>query len=343
MLGKLNLTSRRPIVIIPIICTVIIVSYWIIWIFLAFEFEHKVKEWVNEWQSKNYNFNYSNFEIEGFPFKFNVIIRTPEIASVGINKWRWGFERLILSQSVWSMKQIGFTLIGPHKLDFLWKKNSETFKFHTESLNVNINLSEGRPVSLVLFGGEIISQQIGRIETYTIGKARIKLFKLPRSTLGIDFLVNTLNLPSNVKLPLGQKIEEIYIKGRVVGGINSSIDQGSLSSWRDKGGIVEIDEFNLTYSKIILNSAGTLTIGQDFQPIGAFSAKIHNMDSAVDVLRKNGVIKSRDVLTIKLMLAAISENVIEGGNQYLKLALTIQDNAVYLGPIKIFKFKKMSW
>ncbi|MEE1562148.1 MAG: DUF2125 domain-containing protein, partial [Alphaproteobacteria bacterium] len=62
-----------------------------------------------------------------------------------------------------------------------------------------------------------------------------------------------------------------------------------------------------------------------------------------DALRKQGLIRSVDAITAKVVLGALARRPKDGGPASLNLAITLQNRTVFAGPVSLLKLPAIDW
>ena len=131
--------------------------------------------------------------------------------------------------------------------------------------------------------------------------------------------------------------------GTIQGELPKKVNSAEIAKWRDQGGVVEITALNLDMNELKVRSKGTLALEKKFQPIGAFTINITNIDHALDSLEEKGLINVKDIFLIKLFLSGVSKETVKRETNSLEVPLTIQDNSIYIGSFRIMRWQKLRW
>ena len=164
--------------------------------------------------------------------------------------------------------------------------------------------------------------------------------------MALDLKSSRIDLPSSLATPLGRRIENVRLTGRLLGelprGAGASPTE-ALEIWRDGGGTVEVDRLVLSHGPLTLRTDGTLALDRDLQPVGAFTARMQGFFETIDAFSNAGMIGPGQAVSAKLLLGVFSRRPKDGGPATLNVALTLQQRTVYAGPVKLLRLPLVRW
>jgi len=141
-----------------------------------------------------------------------------------------------------------------------------------------------------------------------------------------------IKLPRNLGLILGREIKSLGLSFQL-NGLLQSLQKTDVGKWRDGGGTVELERFNITYGSLKLNSEGTLSLDKNLQPIGALSARIIGYQETIDALRNARIINSTQAFTARLVFAAMQKSSPLGPQ--LNVPISLQNQQLSIGPVAV--------
>jgi len=150
--------------------------------------------------------------------------------------------------------------------------------------------------------------------------------------LKIELRSDGIKLPKNLRLILGRDIKSFALSAQL-NGLLKSLQKTDVEKWRDGGGTVELERFNIIYGSLKLNSKGTLSLDKNLQPIGALSARIIGHQETIDALRNARIINSTQAFTARLIFAAMQKSSPLGPQ--LDVPISIQDQKLSIGPAAV--------
>ena len=313
------------------------------WTYLKFEILEKVEEITQRTVQAGYRLSFSDLNVFGFPLTFRVEFNDLKIEEAGTHNWGWGSEKLVVLTSLWSLNKLAFQSDGVQK--FYPKKGSKPWILGAKSgfVSGQINLKNDRISDLTFTGKDIEISDSTRLIAFYIKDLGLRLFSLLSPSPGINLEILDLKLPRDIGLPIEPKVESMYFEAKVKGALPSRVGSEEFARWRDEGGIIEVLALNFESNKLKFRSKGTLALGNEFQPLGAFSARISNTEEMLEFLEQKELIESRDMLMVRLMFAGLSQTFLNENTQKLELPITLQDDTIYLGPFRIFHINKIKW
>ena len=151
---------------------------------------------------------------------------------------------------------------------------------------------------------------------------------------------------SNIKLnglldyPLTQTIHKIYVNSTIIGKIDFKENiQTSLHDWSAKNGHIEIDDFNVNWSPLLLVGKGDLYLNENFTPILQLNTTSKALDVLIDDLEKLHWLDSKGVFVAKILLSRKSYKS-EEDDEHLTVTtpIAIRDDALLVEKISVKKF-----
>ena len=150
-------------------------------------------------------------------------------------------------------------------------------------------------------------------------------------------------VPSALALPFGRSIGLISLEARINGPVPDERWPAALEAWRDAGGTIDVGSLRLDHGPLRVQGEGTFALDADMQPIGAFTAQIRGLFDLVEALRARGVVEAGDAVMAKVVLGALARRPDDGGPPVLNVPLTLQDRALYVGPVRMLRVPPVRW
>lgn len=328
------------------------------WYMIADRLEDVITRWAAERREQGWVASHSAVRLDGFPFVWRANITDPTLASQGIlPAFRWSGPAITLDWLPWNARRIGFTAPGGHLLDLI-----------DSSINGAAKGSFRRAQGDMLFGKRgALARLALTLDDAILGEQdseRIEINRLdvtldtappPRkepaagktASLRLTGAIHGLTLPKKAQVPLGRTIGGIEIDATLLGHIAPGKTGGStreaLAAWRDEGGIVQIDHFKLGWSRLILETTGTLALDAELQPVVATSATIRGHGETLDALVRSGTIRPGEALMARLAFGLLQRRGGNGKPPEIKISLTIQNGWLYVGPVKLLRLAPIIW
>ncbi|MEX1147917.1 MAG: DUF2125 domain-containing protein [Sphingomonadales bacterium] len=142
--------------------------------------------------------------------------------------------------------------------------------------------------------------------------------------------VHDLTHPTLEDMPYGPVIDSVAIQLQVHGEPGRGLDRDALAAWRDAGGSIDIPEFRVLWDGLDLAIDGTVTVDEQFRPLGALVARLSGYGPVIDHLRDTGYIDDQEAETVRATLRAMS-----GGDETeaVNVPLAMQSGRLFLGPL----------
>lgn len=125
-----------------------------------------------------------------------------------------------------------------------------------------------------------------------------------------------------------------------VRGVPPNADRAAIEAWTRDGGAIEIDRVAVDWGPSSIVIDGTAAFDKDLQPMGAGTITVRNANAALDAfaarLRPKAVAAARMAIDMLARTAASGENEV-------KLPITLQNHAVFLGPARVAKVPPLPW
>ncbi len=347
-----NLKTTLWSVIAFAVAAILYVAFWFV---IAFGLRDGAVEWAETRRQEGYTVNYSGLLLNGFPFLMRLALSDPGLGYPASDvPWAWQSEGLTVEMRPWNPWRMTIMPTGALTLGLTIGGEPVTYVGLADEIAIGLGLADGWPKSgeLTVSGlnlsladengdsGESIAVKTMRLQALhdTADDADHRTV-----TFGLHLQAEGLETPAGIFLPLGNRVDNLVLDASVLGAIPAGRLPESLAAWRDRGGTVEVPRMEFIYGPLIARAEGTLALDGDMQPIGAFTAKFQGFFEIIDALRKQGLIRSVDAITAKVVLGALARRPKDGGPASLNLAITLQNRKVFAGPVSLLKLPAIDW
>jgi len=328
--------------------------YW--WNTVADTVLAQTENWIKTQQANGYIVKYEPITITGWPYRVKLDI-TNLVISKGTAEENDNFQLSVPQVwtvvQPWNLTHIIFGVDGTST--YRWQENATTKLMQVtpqSAIGSATILSTGKLDTLAIDLGTV---QINLPNRSPVNAERLQLHARPspkdQKTQGSDateaavqktpawqiaIRANNLDLGGNQDLPLGNMITKAEISATIDGNITKLTSKSALENWRDKGGIVDIQAANLDWGGSNLAAKGSLTLDSDNYPLGAFTAKIKGFNELLSILGNSRNMDAKTLQTVSFALNLIAKKD-DQGVPYLDAPITLQNAALYLGPLKILQ------
>lgn len=174
---------------------------------------------------------------------------------------------------------------------------------------------------------------MARLEVLLSITERMQITHLQPS-LELSISADSLSFPSLDRQPLGSLIKKLRAGFRVLGPI-SQYNKVAVNNWRQDGGTLEITWFQTVWGPLDFRATGTVTVDAQLRPLAAMTTEIRGYVEAVNALAEKNIISNSTAKTGQIALNLLAAASVDDTPPVLTLPLTVQDGALYLGPIKL--------
>jgi len=116
-----------------------------------------------------------------------------------------------------------------------------------------------------------------------------------------------------------------------------------VKKWQEKDDYFTFNHIFLQTGDVRITGNGILGLNADLQPDLRLQTRITGMDALFDKLSKDTTIKQRDLDVSKAFLKMITETDPETGELYFETGFFIQNNNMFIGPMRIGTIPPLEW
>ena len=340
------------------------------WYVLAGRFAEGVRSFLATRPGDGIAFAYADIALGGFPGRIKARVLAPSATIARAQgTWIWRPARVTFSARPWALNRVTLDLSGAHTVAPADASGLPRWKAEVQTLTIEARIADADVTALALRGDGF--RLDGRVpgEEFALARLRADWRRAesrsadPRPERGareyarrdspprpdhlqasqsFEAIGEGLRPPPGARLLLAEEIARIALGGEVRGRIEAGPETEAIRRWRDDGGTIELTRIEGRYGALALAGAGTLALDGEFQPVGAFTARIEGFSETLDALREAGIMRGRDALTAKIALTALARR--EGeGRPYLTLPLSLQERRLYAGPVALLTFPALAW
>ncbi|HEV2677608.1 MAG TPA: DUF2125 domain-containing protein [Aliidongia sp.] len=336
----MNLTTGVAVIV------ALVVLYSTAWLMLAHRARSRVDTYIARERDRGTNLSYGAETTGGFPLRLEV--RFSDLAVDGLPhmaKARLTAPTAIAWARPWQLDAWRFALPAGVSID----APQGTLVLGSLKGTLGTVLGPGATP-----GGQLADIQVESL-SITSGDRTAKLaaatldLRLPPTPphaheeplFSISLRAHQITLAAGV-VPLGQQVDHLKLDATWRGPVPPGKLADALAGWRDDGGTIELQSVDLAWGPLSLAADGTLTLDKDMQPLGAFSARIMGYDAILDALIASGGIKQNDAALARMGLSMMAQRGADGTPQ-LKTPVSVQANAIFLGPARLLKLNRIDW
>ena len=321
------------------------------WLVLAMSSREQVVKWIREQSVHGLTVHYDELVASGYPFAIRLVLANPRLnVSNTVLPWDWQGANLKVTIQLWDRNSFRIKASGQQVLVFGKDKRVQKYTGNMKQALGRFVLSEGKikKVRINLLGVQLTKYDPGTA-TIKIPRAELSLNRLKKNqgdylagSWGLSGSTEDLTLPWFEGSPLGDKLG-LNFNARLIGNIKNGQLIKSLESWRDHGGTIELEKLKIEHGPLKIHTEGTLALDGKLQPIGALTAQLKGFYETIDALKKLGVVKARNAITAKMFMGVLSRTPTGGGPPVLNLAITAQNQNLYVGPVRLLQLPEVNW
>lgn len=316
-----------------------VVLYAAAWFIFAAQVHSAAVAWLNNQINRPTHVRCPDVAVAGFPGPVVLTCTAPLGVAPG---WRWHAPTVQATVVPWSLDAWPFTMPGRHQVD----GPDGVWTLSASAINGVIDPTGAVAVQMADVAIDTDGQSwsakavdLSIAADLTAGAINPKAFDvIARAVTPPDPLARTMDL--------GPMIDHAALRAVIEGTVSVSRwppDPASIASWRDQGGVMQVEHAALSIGDVMMDTDGTLAFDALLQPQAAFTVRVAGWQAALGALVSKGVMARRDAAMAVFVLGAMAQVPEGGGRKVVTAPMTIQDGAVYVGPIRIAVLPPMRW
>lgn len=318
------------------------------WFVTSMSLRSGVQDWFAARKAEGYiaEYNDKKARISGFPFKvvatINDVTLAPPTNASGGRDWVWSPKQVnfAITPLPWTVRDLTVDLSARQTLNI----HQTSYSGKAKKFDLMLDwMSEGLPGMLNLEIEKLNLQSQSATHDVSIDYITLLAQRLSNGDYDIDLDASHVNLPQGLA-GLGRRVDDVILRGIFTQNFaQNGLDTQGLSQWRDAGGTLETNRIHIAYGPLLIQGNGTLALDGDLQPVGAFSTRIQGFFETLEALRRARIIRRPDASMAKVVLGMLMKHPKNGGPPTISLPLTIQDQALFAGPVRLINLPKQNW
>lgn len=319
-------------------CSAIAVALSIVWWWVVADgVRASVAAWVDGARARGWVVSGSPIRISGWPFRAKLRVDGPSIVAPD---FRWTGETIKGEVSLFSSVPPKVILSGPQSLVVRDDKTLAASSGEAKIIMEGgvLRRIEGRLAGVVATLGAGVSASIERLDASA---------EIPdKEPVGFDDPGLTIVAAASSLVPAGDIPEAFRPGPRTVDarlrvkGRPPFPDRERVEAWSRDGGVIEIDRAAVDWGPSSAIVEGTMTFDKDVQPVGAGTVTIRGADAAVDAFAAR--LRPKAAAAARMAVGMLAHPGADGESE-VKLPITIQDRALFLGPARVAKLPPVAW
>lgn len=323
------------------------VGWWAYWQTATDRFQAALDNWASQQRAIGRTVEYAPPVFSGFPFTIRAEIAEPRIA-MPAEGFGWQGPTLHAEASPFDPLTIEMHAPGEHRLIRIVGAARSELVVQATALDGVLDLGRSALQELQLSGSGLRARDSrGQVVTLESFALSLEPAQVPPSVytdrlLTFAFSMDWLVLPP-LGLPLGDRIDQFSIEGRIMGPIPPGTPAAALEVWREAGGTLEIEEATGRWGSVRFAGDGTFALDDELQPQGAAGVAISGYEQAIDAMVAAGYMTEEQGAIGKTMLGAFAREPEVGGLKEVRVPVTLQNRKLLVGPIEFVELPPIEW
>ncbi len=286
-------------------------GYWLIWYLSAQSTQSLVEDWAAAQRVSGYEISYQDINVTGFPGSATLTIDGLEIGNPSDTlAWRWTLDRVHIMAGGARSQDIAISVPGTQSVTYQIGGEGRTAQFTANRFRLDLSTREdgglGR-LTLDLSGFTLQRPQEGPPVTARRVQFQVSLGEgtgvLPLGTEA-TMLFDTLVLPEHRNGPMGNTVDLLEAKVRLLTYVSSLDVPKALEHWRERGGKLIISDSHLRWAGLNAQAKGSIQLDQAFRPIGLLKTQIADFTPTLEAFWAAGRF---DTVAMNALVAALED------------------------------------
>lgn len=283
---------------------------------------------------------YDNISFHAFP-----LLPLGELNNVKLyNRYAhssWNIEKVRFDNSILNPQKLSFDISGKQFVTY----DGKAHKISSDNQEVYVEVNDEGGIKLLALKvfNLSIADWADAEQVSIVGKSiaqKSEIIQLPSFETSVE-IVNT-KLNGLLNYPLSQNIRKIYFNTAVIGKIGFTNNlRSDLREWMSKDGHLEITDFTLNWSPLLLVGRGNLYLNENFNPILRMDTTSKALSVLIADLERKNWLDSKGVFVANILLSSKSYKSDEN-DEYLTVTtpISIRDDALLIEKIAVKKFNQ---
>ena len=324
---------------VPAVILAVLALYTAYWLYIARTMPDRLALWAEGLRAAGYEVAYGEVAANGFPFR--LVIDVGEVTIGGTlhtGRWVWRGDGVHALLMPWNLRRTFLTLPPEHRLTIVRDGRSQEFELAQTANQTAFVVDAGGLAVLASDIQGLVVRPRGRPPAYEAASLKLRFQRGEADNVGelrgFGIEVVNLTLPAAPD-GLERTVALVSAVARLLGPLPSGPRREALGLWRDAGGTVELDSFNLRWGGLDVHADGTFALDGAMRPIGALSAEVEGYDELIEAAVSAGGLTGAQAFALRTALDLMATEDGETGSERLEVPLTIQDGRLYVGPAAV--------
>ncbi|HVG82280.1 MAG TPA: DUF2125 domain-containing protein [Methylomirabilota bacterium] len=301
------------------------------WFLAARQLQADIAGWTERQRAEGVLFSPGEIAIGGFPFRLDVTVPNPSLASAD-GRRRWEGPAIHATAPLWRRGRLDYEASGRHRYRFTRADGaSREILLDLFQARGRVALDQGgiRMAGLSADKARITGTAPGQIVAEALA-AELLLSPEHAADLKEDsasFALSTRSIaflgegaPRASALP----VQSLEVRIALTGPLPWGTTPGALTRWRDAGGTLELRRLELGWSGLTVEGDGTLALDEYMRPEGAVALRLAGLHPTLQKLTAEGVLAPEEADLIARRAGELSSPDL-GDPGRLLIAVSAQD------------------
>ncbi len=337
----------------------LIIVYTVFWFVSVHDARVEVEAYIRAQKEAGHDITYGSLDIGGFPYRIEVSVEDLQVKDTdGSGSWLLTSPKAAVVAMPWNLKhRILFAETISIRLDDV---DLPGRIFTAENFRGSIVVDDDTTPLRVALTSNVFRDEIDGVPASVVIMKNAQAHWRAASEADVktptddeenaiqeplvwqaSFKADELSYPDFASSPYGADIQHFNLMIDMRGsGLGPGATTSEIANWRDNGGTLEVTNFTLQWGALDTTMSGSVTLDQQFRPLGAFTASVKGYEPLIDHFIKLGVVAPEEADTAKATLDAIiaADNDNDGR---LNVPLTMQSGRLFLGPLPLAELQPM--
>ena len=263
-------------------------GFWLMWWLGTQSTLALVEDWAAARRASGYEVSYGGVAISGFPGTATMTFDGLEVGKPSDSlAWNWTAERVRITLAARS-KDPTLNLPGTQTLTYRIGDEIRTAQITARRFRLDLGTNDSGALdrlTLDISAFALLRQIEGPPVTARRVQIQVALGDgtglLPLGTEAV-MLFNTLKLPEHRNGPMGDTIDSLEARMRLLTKVSSVDLPVALEDWRKRGGKLSILESHLRWAGLDARAKGTFQLDEAFRPTAGLSVQIANFTPTLE-------------------------------------------------------------
>ncbi len=116
-----------------------------------------------------------------------------------------------------------------------------------------------------------------------------------------------------------------------------------LNAWAMAGRTVPVHKLKIRRNEFLMEGDGFLTLDRNRQLAGTINTRAQGLEDITVHMVELGLLEAKQAVMAQSLLGLLSREEIETGETYIPVAIQVQNQAIFVGPIRVGKVGTISW